>query len=231
MSANKKAQIWDYVKLEVVKTLPDVPGSATLLPLNYTNNYTAEILFCGGSYEMKPENVADATCARINLGNDNPTWEIEDFGNPAQPRVMTDAILMSDGKVLYLNGAVNGYAAWDGTVFVSGSNPNSPSCFSCEYPTEYRVERFTPPHLLTGAPRATMKSVAGSTSMNGLAAITVNYNQVVTVVIAIRMVTLKVESVIPMSTGYAIDVVMPPNSNIMPNGAPADTAVEINLKQ
>ncbi|KAF0441398.1 galactose oxidase [Gigaspora margarita] len=328
MSANKKAQIWDYVKLEVVKPLPDVPGSprtypltgsATLLPLNYSNNYTAEIILCGGSFDLKPEGAADGTCARMNFGNDNATWETEDFGNPAQPRVMPDGILMPDGKVLFLNGAANGFAGWDtgpttnrlysaqnpvktpflydplanngsrwttltasniirvyhsnalllpdGTVFVSGSNPNSPPCPTCEHPTEYRVERFTPPYLLTGAPRATMKTVAGLTSMNGLNAIEVKFNQIVTIVVdskvpsdavftaclihhgfvthsnhmSQRMVILKVESIIPTSTGYAIDVVMPPNSNIMPmgrqtylyvlsNGVPADTAVEIDLK-
>ncbi|CAG8722527.1 24280_t:CDS:2, partial [Gigaspora rosea] len=281
MSANKKAQIWDYVKLEVVKPLPDVPGSP------------------------RP---ADGTCARMNFGNDNATWETEDFGNPAQPRVMPDSILMPDGKVLFLNGAANGFAGWgilhsaqnpvktpflydplanngsrwttlaasnivrvyhsnalllpDGTVFVSGSNPNSPPCPTCEHPTE-----FTPPYLLTGAPRATMKTVAGLTSINGLTAIEVKFNQIVTIVIdskvpsgavftaclihngfvthsnhmSQRMVVLKVDSVIPTSTGYAIDVVMPPNPNIMPmgrhnylyvlsNGVPADTAVEVDLK-
>ncbi|CAG8781081.1 31326_t:CDS:2 [Racocetra persica] len=268
---------------------------------------------------MKPENPADATCARIDLSKGNATWETEDFGNPAQPRVMPDGVLMPDGKLLYLNGASCGFAGWDqgsttnrlhsaqnpiktpflydplanngsrwttlaastivrvyhsnafllpdGTVFVSGSNPNSPPCTTCEYPTEYRVERFTPPYLLTGAPRATMKSVAGTTSMNGLNTTVVHYNQVVTILVDLnmqsgvtfsaclihhgfvthsnhmsqRMVVLKVESVIPTDKGYAVDVTMPPNENIMPpgrstylyvlsNGVPADTAIEVDLK-
>ncbi|CAG8521139.1 17186_t:CDS:2, partial [Cetraspora pellucida] len=328
ISANKKAQIWDYINNTVVKTLPDVPGSprtypltgsSTLLPLNYANNYAAMIIFCGGSFDLKPEGLADGTCARIDLSKDNATWEIEDFGNPAQPRVMADGVLMPDGKLLYINGAANGFAGWDtgtptnrlhsaqnpiktpflydplakngsrwttlasstivrvyhsnafltpdGTVFVSGSNPNSPSCPTCEYPTEYRVERFTPPYLLTGAPRATLKTVAGTTSINGLTAIEVNYNQVVTIVVNLnlqsgvnftaclihhgfvthsnhmsqRMVILKVENVIPTDKGYAVDVTMPPNENMMPpgrntylyilsNGVPADTAAEVDLK-
>ncbi|CAG8453981.1 14976_t:CDS:2 [Cetraspora pellucida] len=298
MSANKKAQIWDYVNQTVVKTLPDVPGSprtypltgsSTLLPLNYTNNYAAMIIFCGGSFDLKPEGLADSTCARIDLSKDNATWETEDFGNPAQPRVMADGVLMPDGKLLYINGAANGFAGWDtgtptnrlhsaqnpiktpflydplanngsrwttlasstivrvyhsnafltpdGTVFVSGSNPNSPPCPTC------------------------------ATSINGLTAIVVNYNQVVTIVVDLnlqsgvtftaclihhgfvthsnhmsqRMVVLKVESVIPTDKGYAIDVTMPPNENMMPpgrntylyilsNGVPADTAAEVDLR-
>ncbi|CAG8521551.1 13791_t:CDS:2, partial [Acaulospora morrowiae] len=328
MAANRKAQIWDYVKQTVVMTLPDIPGgprtypctgTSTLLPLRYENNYKPEIIACGGSAEpFAPDSVTDKDCVRLDLSQKNLSWVSEPFGDLPTGRLMSDVIHMPDGKLLFLNGAGQGYAGWDkgtptdrlhvasnpiktpllydpnaplgsrftkmadakyvrvyhstamlipdGRVFVAGSNPNGAYCDNCEYPTEYRVEIFTPPNLLNGVPRPTIKSVAGLSTFNTLTAISVTYGQTITVLVDLndnsptftaaiihkgfithsqhmsaRYVSLKVESKIPTKTGYAIDVTLPPNPNIMPpgrhiylyvlnKGTPADTGVELNLQ-
>ncbi|CAB4421793.1 unnamed protein product [Rhizophagus irregularis] len=51
----------------------------------------------------------------------------------------------------------------DGRVFVSGSNPQGAVELNSKYPTEYRVEMFTPPYLQTGLVRPVITSVAGTT--------------------------------------------------------------------
>ncbi|CAG8713680.1 7788_t:CDS:2, partial [Acaulospora colombiana] len=321
MAANRKAQIWDYVKQTVVKTLPDIPGgprtypctgTSTLLPLSYENNYNAEIIVCGGSSEpFAPDSVTDKDCVRLDLSQTNLTWVSEPFGDLPTGRLMADVIHMPDGKLLFVNGAGQGYAGWDkgtptnrlhvasqpmktpllydpkaplgsrftrmaesqyvrvyhstatlipdGRVFVAGSNPNNEYCDICEYPTEYRVEIFTPPYLLNGVPRPTVKNIAGFATFNTLTAIPVTYGQTITVLVDVndnsanftaciihkgfithsqhmsaRYVSLKVENTIPTKTGYAIDVTLPPNPNIIPpgrhiylyvlnKGTPADT--------
>jgi hypothetical protein len=54
----------------------------------------------------------------------------------------------------------------DGRVFVTGSNPQGSVEVGTKFPTEYRVEMFTPPYLQTGLERPVIKSVAGFTTLN-----------------------------------------------------------------
>ncbi|CAG8636811.1 30064_t:CDS:2, partial [Racocetra persica] len=119
ISANKKALIWDYIKQEIVRTLPDIPGGprtfpATgtifLSPLHYEDNYAAEIIACGGSAEQKPDAKSDKDCARLNLAKPDSGWTLEPFGDFDTGRLMGDYIYMPDGKVLIVNGAGRGFA-------------------------------------------------------------------------------------------------------------------------
>ncbi|CAG8576544.1 5308_t:CDS:2 [Cetraspora pellucida] len=155
----------------------------------------------------------------------------------------------------------------DGTVFVAGSNPNALVCDTCEYPTEYRIENFTPPYLLNGTPRPIIRSIAGTTAFNSIIPIQTTYGEVVTIAINLndpnakitaalihhgfvthsqhmsaRYVSLRIKNQIPIPSGYAIDVILPPHPNIMPpgrhtyiyilnKGTPANTAIEINLER
>ncbi|CAG8597447.1 11445_t:CDS:2, partial [Dentiscutata heterogama] len=328
ISANKKAIIWDYVAQKIVKTLPDIPGGPRtypvtgtifLLPLHYEDNYTAEIVACGGSAEQKPDSKSENDCARLNLALPNSNWTLEPFGDFGTGRLMGDYIHMPDGKVLIVNGAGMGYAGWDkgditnrqhvarlpqkipllydpkapngsrftrmaeakyvrvyhstatlipdGTVFIAGSNPNPAYCVTCEYPTEYRVEIFTPPYLLNGTPRPIIRNIAGTTVFNSLIPIQTTYGEIVTILIDLndpnakitaalihhgfvthsqhmsaRYVSLQIQNQIPIPSGYAVDVSLPPHPNIMPpgrhlyiyilnKGTPANTAIEINLKR
>ncbi|KAK9766187.1 hypothetical protein K7432_004923 [Basidiobolus ranarum] len=48
----------------------------------------------------------------------------------------------------------------DGRVFVAGSNPNSDATFEqVDYPTEYRVEAFSPPYLFGDSPRPIIRAI------------------------------------------------------------------------
>ncbi|CAG8495924.1 6376_t:CDS:2, partial [Cetraspora pellucida] len=133
----------------------------------------------------------------------------------------------------------------DGTVFVAGSNPNEVYCDTCEYPTD----------------------IKGTKTFNSLTSIQVKYGETVTITMKLddhianitaslihhgfsthsqhmssRYVSLKTENQVPIKSGYAVDVTLPPHPNIMPpgrhnyiyilnRGTPANTAIEINLKR
>lgn len=201
--ANQKSCIYSVERREEIKRLPDLPGgprsypltgSHVLLPLDPAKNYAHEILVCGGSEAMTTHSNALSSCGRINLHADDPQWEMDEMPTP---RLMSDAVILADGKVMLLNGAQVGYAGFlrasnpiytpvvydpdaplgqrftewtpsniarmyhsvatllpDGTVFVAGSNQNSEVRFeNVPFPTEYRVESFTPPYLTTDLER------------------------------------------------------------------------------
>ncbi|CAE6530219.1 unnamed protein product [Rhizoctonia solani] len=192
-----------------VRTYP-ASGATTILPLTPANNWTATILFCGGS-DLKPDQwrasdplvtyPADASC--VSMTPDvSVDWKEEDtmpFG-----RSMGNFVNLPNGKLFLVNGANTGVAGYgneswvvgqsyaddpmyqpliydpelpagsrftskglspstiprmyhsaatllpDGSVFISGSNPNADFIGpdrGYKYPTEYRVERFYPDYF------------------------------------------------------------------------------------
>lgn len=124
VAANKKAMIYDW-KTNTEQRLPDFPNGvrvnypwsagAVLLPLTPENNYTPEVLFCGGSTiddklpsnRMSSQTPASKQCARMVLTKDGIAkgWQTE---NMPGGRLMIDAVLMPDGNVLLINGAKTG---------------------------------------------------------------------------------------------------------------------------
>ncbi|KAJ8463198.1 hypothetical protein ONZ45_g17667 [Pleurotus djamor] len=201
--ANKEYALPDIP--DAVRTYPASAGTI-MLPLTPANNWTATILFCGGS-NLQPNrwvanwNIpgfkASTSCVSItpdvsrNYRKDDPLPE---------GRSMANLIFLPTGKVLCVNGARTGTAGYgnqsfaigqsyadnpvftptvydpnapagqrwnrdglgssniprmyhssalllpDGSVFISGSNPNSDVNVGegIKYPTEYRTERFYP---------------------------------------------------------------------------------------
>lgn len=208
--ANKKSIIYDYNNRRIVKRLPNIPGvprsypltsGAVLLPLDPKNNYNPEILICGGSERMKNNAEADDTCGRINLGDENPQWEMDTF---VHKRLMPDGVIMADGNLLWANGCQRGWAGYngrnhdptfdpliytptenkgsrwtqnlantdiarmyhsvaltlpDGRVWIAGSNNVDPPDINAEYPTEFRIEYFSPPYLFKYASRPRISHV------------------------------------------------------------------------
>ncbi|KAG0211174.1 glyoxal oxidase N-terminus-domain-containing protein [Mortierella sp. GBAus27b] len=201
--ANRKSMIFNLERNEVIKHLPDIPdgsrsypltGSAVLLPLDPAKNYAHEVLVCGGSEARVQRAKALQSCGRINLHAADPQWEMEMM--PTR-RLMGDAVILADGKIMILNGCETGFAGFrhgndpvytpvvydpdaplgsrftewtpsniarmyhsvamllpDGSVFVTGSNENSEVRLEgVPFPTEYRVESFTPPYLTTDLAR------------------------------------------------------------------------------
>lgn len=111
--------------------LPDMPyavrvypasAATALLPLTPANNYSATVLFCGGSaanFNLSSDggaqfNVttvpADNTCVRISPEDKNPTYEDDDY--MLEGRSMGQFIFMPDGKMWMGNGVAMGTAGY-----------------------------------------------------------------------------------------------------------------------
>ncbi|PON87393.1 1,4-alpha-glucan-branching enzyme [Trema orientale] len=128
--ANNRAILLDYVRNQVVKTYPEIPGgdprcypstgSAVLLPLKINidaRNVEAEVLVCGGAPKGSVNQAwrgefvrALNTCARIKITDPKPEWVVETMPSA---RVMGDMILLPNGNVLLINGAGAGTAMWE----------------------------------------------------------------------------------------------------------------------
>ncbi|CAE6496888.1 unnamed protein product [Rhizoctonia solani] len=214
IQSNWKTEVFDY-KANKEYLLDEIPhavrtypasGGTVMLPLTPKNNFTATVMFCGGS-DLQPDQwtetwaiaayPADSTCVKISP-DVSAEWENDD--SLPEGRTLGSMILLPTGEIFMVNGAnlgVAGYGnvSWaigqsyadqpiykpiiynpdapagsrwsrdglgdstvarmyhsgatilpDGSVFVSGSNPNADynAGKNVKYPTEYRVERFYP---------------------------------------------------------------------------------------
>lgn len=205
--ANNRAILLNLEKNEVVHEFPVLDGGSrnypasgmsALLPIKlHVDNaevIPAEIMVCGGA---KPNAYGLAgkgqfipalqDCGRIQITKPNAVWKKEYM--PSQ-RVMGDMLILPTGKLLIINGAKKGTAAWayaedpnlvpvhydpdgpknkrfkelnpskiprmyhstsavlqDGKILVAGSNTNPGYDYKAKYPTELRVEKFSPPYL------------------------------------------------------------------------------------
>lgn len=119
---SKSSEIFNFSSNTTIQPLPDLPGeyrtypntgTSVLLPLSSSNNWSAEILICGGGAYQDLISPTDASCGRItplssssssssSNNNKNPTWELDSL---PQGRTMLDNILLPDGTILFLNGA------------------------------------------------------------------------------------------------------------------------------
>jgi hypothetical protein len=111
---------------DAVRTYPASAG-VIMLPLTPANNWTATILFCGGSNVapaqwtdptfVPPTYPASNSCVRITP--DNSTSYIED--DPMlQPTAMSSFIALPDGTLLNLNGAQLGTAGYGNNTYAIG---------------------------------------------------------------------------------------------------------------
>ncbi len=143
MAANRDAMIYDW-QANTEQDLPQLPndvrvtypmtGTAVLLPLSPENNYTPEILICGGStlddrtpgYELSSQNPASSQCSRMVLDDAGIAagWLVEYM---PQARVMPDAVLLPTGQVLIVNGGATGISGYGNVVEqVGASNADYP---------------------------------------------------------------------------------------------------------
>ncbi|QRV96298.1 glyoxal oxidase [Ceratobasidium sp. AG-Ba] len=127
VQAGRAAAILDY-RNNIQSQLSDIPyatrtypasGGSAMLPLTPANNWTATIIFCGGSNltteqwtdeSAKVHYPADSSCVRISPDFD-ATW-IDDDPLPDSGRTMGNMIHLPDGKILMLNGAKMGTAGY-----------------------------------------------------------------------------------------------------------------------
>ncbi|KAJ7209844.1 glyoxal oxidase N-terminus-domain-containing protein [Mycena rebaudengoi] len=259
VSANRAAMILDW-KTNTETRLPGIPNGVrisspfsaghVLLPLSPANNYTPEIMICGGSTvsdripgsSWSSQQLTSAQCIRmvLNAAGIAAGWKVETM---PQGRIMADMLLLPNGRVMLANGAHTGIASYgnvkdqigesdadhpaapmiydpaapagsrfssdglmaskiprmyhstatltpDGTVMLAGSNPNTDFNATAKYPTEYRLEFYSPPYMFVERP-----------SYTGLPA-TINYNATFTLCVTLPTNTVNV-TVALMDLGFA----------------------------
>ena len=110
-----------------VRVYPASAGTA-MLPLTPQNNWTATILFCGGSNIATNKwvtnwniaaHTASASCVRISP-DVSPNYEEDD--SLAQGRSMGNLIHLPTGKIIYLNGAALGVAGYGNDSWAIGQS-------------------------------------------------------------------------------------------------------------
>ncbi len=126
LQSNWKTALLDYKAkeetplddmLDAVRVYP-ASGGSTMLPLTPDNNYTATLLFCGGSNlqsdQWKPDwNIAayNASTSCVRITPDESSSYVQDDPLP-EGRSMGNLILLPNGKILMLNGAETGTAGY-----------------------------------------------------------------------------------------------------------------------
>ncbi|KAJ3989189.1 copper radical oxidase [Lentinula detonsa] len=143
IAANNDAMIYDW-KTNTEERLPPIPngvrvtypmaGTGLLLPLSSENNYTPEVLLCGGSTvddkksgsEISSQDAASSQCSRIVLTREGiqAGWEVDDM---PQARLMPDAVLLPTGQIVIVNGAGSGISGYGNVIDQVGvSNAANP---------------------------------------------------------------------------------------------------------
>ncbi|KAJ7781366.1 glyoxal oxidase [Mycena metata] len=135
LQANVSTAIWNY-NANTLTPLPDMPhsvvrvypasGASAMLPMTPANNYTQTVLFCGGSdmpdeawgnfsypYIDTWDYPASKDCQRITpepADGSAPQYVQDD--DLLEGRSMGQFIILPDGKLLVVNGALNGTAGF-----------------------------------------------------------------------------------------------------------------------
>ncbi|KZT21915.1 copper radical oxidase [Neolentinus lepideus HHB14362 ss-1] len=144
VQANYSTMLWDPLT-NTEYPLPDMPGqvvrvypasgAVAMLPLTPANNYTPTVLFCGGSnmtdsqwgnYSFPVINTwdypASTDCQRITpepADGSTPAYEQDD--DMLEGRTMGQFIALPNGKMLVVNGGLNGTAGYS---TATGDTPN-----------------------------------------------------------------------------------------------------------
>ncbi|KAF8578125.1 copper radical oxidase [Ramaria rubella] len=162
VAANTQAMVFDWRK-NMETRLPGIPNgvrvsspfsaTAVLLPLSPKNNYIPEVLICGGttvSDTADPTTISSQTpaskqCSRIVLDTTGIAagWQVETM---PQARIMSDAILLPDGRVFIVGGAQTGVAGSDNHVIdqIGESNADNPAFQGVFYEPDARIgQRFS----------------------------------------------------------------------------------------
>ncbi|TFK24023.1 copper radical oxidase variant A [Coprinopsis marcescibilis] len=149
LQANVSTTIWNY-DTNIEEPLPDMPngvvrvypasGAVAMLPLTPANNYNPTIIFCGGS-DMTDDQWGDFAYPYINTWDYPASKDCQRItpeptdGQPAayeedddmfEGRTMGQFIILPDGKLLVLNGGINGTAGYAQRTFLVESYADMP---------------------------------------------------------------------------------------------------------
>ncbi|CAE6492836.1 unnamed protein product [Rhizoctonia solani] len=158
IAANNMAMIFNW-ETNTEQRLPNMPfgqrvtypmsGAGVLLPLTYENNYKAEVALFGGSElpdTLKENQVSSKSptsrhVARIALdaAGIEAGWVSEEM---PEGRIMPDAVILPDGKILLVNGAKTGVAGYGNVPDLIGlSNADNPAYTPVLYDPKAAVGR------------------------------------------------------------------------------------------
>lgn len=145
--SNLATEIFDYKK-NVEYPLPNIPhavrtypasAATAMLPLTPKNNYTATILFCGGT-NLQPDqwvtnwNIAaypaDPSCVKMTP-DVSTSWEEEDY--LFEGRSMGQFVIMPDGRLWMGNGIGKGTAGYGNTSWAIGQSFGSDPIYAPAY--------------------------------------------------------------------------------------------------
>ncbi|CAI5999122.1 unnamed protein product [Closterium sp. NIES-64] len=101
---------------------------------------------------------------------------------------------------------------WDGSVLISGSNPNDRLTTRGTYPTQFAVDRFAPSYLQWGVPRNVLWKVPSTITLNTLFSVRLNTTIDLQTHLVRNSATLKVENAgsTPVSSVTLALLVPPP---------------------
>ena len=141
LQANLQAEIlnWSAPEGATERALPNIPstvrvypasGATAMLPLTPANNWTAKVLFCGGTNQQPDQwyngatwdvaqYPADASCVSISPDVSH-VWEIED--SMLEGRSMGQFIMLPDGRLFHLNGVATGTAGYGNDSWTVGQS-------------------------------------------------------------------------------------------------------------
>lgn len=111
---SRSAEIFNPGGGNTVRPLPDIPGGhrtypntggSVMLSLSSANNWSNDVVICGGGPRQAIDAPADASCGRINPQATNPSWEMESM---PEGRGMVEGTLLPDGTVIWVNGGQEG---------------------------------------------------------------------------------------------------------------------------
>ncbi|KAE8666209.1 dynein light chain LC6, flagellar outer arm-like [Hibiscus syriacus] len=163
---NQMYNLYPYVHLLPTATFSSSPTTKQSLMLALEGDFsTTVVVVCGGAQygafiERSTDTPAHGSCGRIVATDPKPGWEMEDM---PYGRIMGDTLMLPTGDTLIINGAQAGTQGFemasnpmyhstanllpDGRVLVAGSNPHYFYKFAAEFPTELRLEAFSPEYL------------------------------------------------------------------------------------
>ncbi|KAF5327246.1 hypothetical protein D9619_004587 [Psilocybe cf. subviscida] len=143
VQANYSSVLWDHVN-NVETPLPDMPGqvvrvypasgATAMLPLTPENNYNPTVLFCGGSdlpeyawgnytfpFVNTWEHPASRSCQKITPEPTNGPATYEQDDDMLEGRTMGQFIILPNGKLLVVNGGLNGTAGYSQATLLTPS--------------------------------------------------------------------------------------------------------------
>lgn len=128
--ANNRSLLFNPNTNKILRIYPLLPGGSrnypasgmsALLPLHLNaagEGVSAEVIICGGNIpdafrlsDIPPRKFLPALqdCARMVITDRLPKWDVEMM--PSR-RIMSDLLNLPDGKLLLINGAMNGTSGW-----------------------------------------------------------------------------------------------------------------------